>query len=342
MTEIFSNDGQNGVFCFATWNVRSIQCTKSFVNVSSVIDKSNADIVCLQETKFGYNKPFEINNYKYVLKHETQKMPYGMGFAIRKSLWLNITVDPNPSERLCSLSLKTAWGNIHIINVYAPSEVKREKEKEEELKREKDEFYRQLKEKFMVLPDSDYVFLLGDFNAQVGRNHSSWSTCIGEFGLRQMNDNGQRLLEFCSCHKLCVTNTYYEGPDENKYTWIHHNPKASNIQIDLCLIRHEHLKTLIETKSIPMDKKDHLMVTCHVNLSSQNEIKPFFYEPLLNFLIDQCQYLDHGTILMEHQLRDFMIRVPSRIFFRAPYQFEKSMRMPKKKFTPRATWIDLH
>ena len=37
-------------------------------------------------------------------------------------------------------------------------------------------------------------------------------SCLGHFGVGKINENGQRLLELCSFHSLCVTNFYY--PDK--------------------------------------------------------------------------------------------------------------------------------
>ena len=36
------------------------------------------------------------------------------------------------------------------------------------------------------------VFLLGDFNAQVGRNRDRWYPSLGKFGVGKENSNGSR------------------------------------------------------------------------------------------------------------------------------------------------------
>lgn len=33
--------------------------------------------------------------------------------------------------------------------------------------------------------------------------------CIGHFGVRKLNENGQRLFKLCSFHDLCITNTFF-------------------------------------------------------------------------------------------------------------------------------------
>ena len=41
------------------------------------------------------------------------------------------------------------------------------------------------------------VFLLGDFNAQVGRNRDIWYSSLGKFGVGKENSNNYRLLQIC-------------------------------------------------------------------------------------------------------------------------------------------------
>lgn len=67
----------------------------------------------------------------------------------------------------------------------------------------KDKIYDILAILIREIPQHEPIFLLGDSNARVGKDHSSCFTCLGQFGKR--NGNGQRLLEFCCYHVLCIT-----------------------------------------------------------------------------------------------------------------------------------------
>ena len=66
-----------------------------------------------------------------------------------------------------------------------------------------DQFYNQLDSLIGVLPQTESIFLLGDFNARGEAAQNNWSTCIG----CSMNDFGQKLLELCCAKQHCVTNT---------------------------------------------------------------------------------------------------------------------------------------
>ena len=50
--------------------------------------------------------------------------------------------------------------------------------------------------------------MLGYFNARVDTDHEAWPVCLGRFRVWKSNENGQRLLEFCTYHDLCITNKY--------------------------------------------------------------------------------------------------------------------------------------
>lgn len=66
----------------------------------------------------------------------------------------------------------------------------------------KDEFYNKLAATISSIPSKEELVLLGDFNARVGADYNWWPSCLGQFGVGKMNDNGQRLLELCIYHNL--------------------------------------------------------------------------------------------------------------------------------------------
>ncbi|XP_069159814.1 craniofacial development protein 2-like [Procambarus clarkii] len=97
---------------------------------------------------------------------------------------------------------------VSLINAYTPTLTFSTKAK--------DEFYDDLGLTLREIPQQERVFLLGDFNARVGSDHSSWSSCLGQFGFGKMNERGQRLLEFCCRHDLCITNFFFNIKPQHK------------------------------------------------------------------------------------------------------------------------------
>jgi len=58
----------------------------------------------------------------------------------------------------------------------------------------KDSFHQALHSILPSTPRSDKQFLMGDFNASVGADHSRWGDVIGKHGDGTANSNGLRLL----------------------------------------------------------------------------------------------------------------------------------------------------
>ena len=77
--------------------------------------------------------------------------------------------------------------NITVIQVYAPTSNTEETEIER--------FYEDLQDLLELTPKIDVLFIIGDWNAKVGRQETPGVT--GKFGLGMRNEAGQRLIEFC-------------------------------------------------------------------------------------------------------------------------------------------------
>ena len=76
--------------------------------------------------------------------------------------------------------------------------------------------------------------MLGEFNARVGADYKSWSRSIGHFGIGKLYENGQRLLELCSYHDLCITNTFFSTKLNHRVSWRH--PRSHHWhQLDLVI-----------------------------------------------------------------------------------------------------------
>ena len=94
------------------------------------------------------------------------------------------------------------WGksfNITEIQVYAPTSNSKEAEVEQ--------FYEELQQLLELTPKKDVLFIIEDWNAEVGSQEISRLT--GKFGLGIQNEEGQRLTEFCHKNILLIENTLF-------------------------------------------------------------------------------------------------------------------------------------
>ena len=99
--------------------------------------------------------------------------------------------------------------NIRVIQVYAPTSNTEEAEVER--------FYEDLQDLLELTPKKDILFIIGDWNANVGSQKTPGVK--GNFGLGRQTEAGQRLIEFCQENELVIANTLFQQHKRRLYTW---------------------------------------------------------------------------------------------------------------------------
>ena len=110
---------------------------------------------------------------------------------------------------MISVRLQGKPFNITVIQVYAPTS----NAEEAEVKR----FYEDLQDLLELTPKKDVLFIIGDWNAEVGSQEIPGVT--GKFGLGVQNEAGQRLEEFFQENALVIANTLFQQHRRRLYTW---------------------------------------------------------------------------------------------------------------------------
>jgi hypothetical protein len=98
----------------------------------------------------------------------------------------------------------------------------------------KDSFYEELECVFDRFPKYD-MKMLGDLNAEVGREDIFKTTIGNESSHEISNDNGVRVVNFATSKTLVVKSTMFRHRSVQKYTWTSPDGKTHN-QIDHILI----------------------------------------------------------------------------------------------------------
>ena len=98
---------------------------------------------------------------------------------------------------------------ITVIQVYATTTNADETEVEQ--------FYEDLQDHLELTPQKDVLFIIGDWNANVGSQEIFGVT--GKFGLGVQNEAGQRLTEFCQENELVIASTLFQQHKRRLYTW---------------------------------------------------------------------------------------------------------------------------
>ena len=147
--------------------------------------------------------------------------------------------------------------NMSIIQIYAPTLDKDDKVH--------DEFYEQLRVTMESIKRSDYLMVMGDFNAILGNEKVPCVTGAHGTGIR--NNSGKRLLEFCPVNDLFVTNTGFRNRPRHKTTWISPDGCTKN-EIDYILIRSRFKSSALNCRAYPIADcgSDHNLVATRLRL----------------------------------------------------------------------------
>ena len=129
--------------------------------------------------------------------------------------------------------------NITVIQACAPTSNTKEAEVER--------FYEDLEDLLELTPQTDVLFIIGDWNAKVGSQETSG--VIGKFDLGVQNEAGQRQIEFCQENILVVANILFQQHKRRLCTWTSPDGQHQN-QIDyiLCSQRWRNSKQSAKTR----------------------------------------------------------------------------------------------
>src|SRR5574341_2206808 len=99
--------------------------------------------------------------------------------------------------------------NISVMQVYIPTSDAEEIEVQQ--------FYEDLQDLLELTPKKDVLFIIGDWNANVGSQEILGVT--SKFGLGVQNETCQRLIEFFQENALVIANTLLQQHKRRLYTW---------------------------------------------------------------------------------------------------------------------------
>lgn len=104
--------------------------------------------------------------------------------------------------------------------------------------------------------------MIGDLNAKTGNDNNRYDDVMGHHGLGQMNENGERLANFCAFNKLVTGGTLFQHKRIHKATWV------SPDQTTHICINKKFRRTLLDTrvKRAADVASDHYLLTGTIKL----------------------------------------------------------------------------
>ncbi|XP_066936741.1 uncharacterized protein [Clytia hemisphaerica] len=210
----------------ATWNVRTLYNSDDdddfkLKALTEEMKRLKIDILGVSETHWTneIEEAFEMNDYVIVQSGRKDNIHrQDVAIFITKELSQHMCGYALVNERIMSIQLNTKTGPLFLFQVYTP------------------DYQRGFLPTLAALPRNSRFVVLCDFNGKVGhRTDELWTGICGVYGVGQMNEGGERLLNFCAANKLSIMNTMYKQKLQRLITWVSPDGRTKN-QIDYILV----------------------------------------------------------------------------------------------------------
>ena len=146
-----------------TWNVRTLYSTGKLAQVINEMNRYQLDILGVSEMRWIDSGKTESDGmtlyYSGGTKHER-----GVGIILNKAMSGAVIAWEPVSDRIITVRLQTRLTKVTLVQVYAPTNAAEDKEK--------DNFYELLQDVLDAAPEHDMKIVMGDFNAQVGKDNT--------------------------------------------------------------------------------------------------------------------------------------------------------------------------
>ena len=279
--------------------------------VSKELSRYNIDIAALSETRLLDDGELEERASGYTFfwrgKPQDARRESGVGFAIKSGLVKQLVNRPTGiGDRILHVRIQIDR-NLYatMISVYAPTMMNDVAVIES--------FYSDLNQLLSKIPSSDKIFLLGDFNARVGMDYTTWKGVVGRHGVGNSNSNGLLLLSTCATHQLVITNTLFRLKDKFKTSWMH--PRSHHWHLlDYVITRKKDQQDVKITRAMRGAEcwTDHRLIRSKLNLVIRPKINVRNQKPQKRFDVRKLQ----GDEQMQQRLNSEL----SQAHFEQTYQ----------------------
>ena len=223
-----------------TWNVTTLNGKE--VEIVEEARKNRLDILGISSTKKKGKGSFN-------LKNGWQLFYSGIDTSVYAQAGVTIMIGPNladavlewkpVNERIALVRLQLQKTILTVIQVYAPN-----------TETVYPVFLDTVLATMESVPESDAMVVIGNFNAYVGNDSTTWHNVIGRNGDADTNNQGRLLLDFCANSALSIMNTFFEHKDIHKYTWHKAGPIAiQKSLIDFILAPENTKRTVLDVRA---------------------------------------------------------------------------------------------
>ena len=237
-----------------TWNVRTLTHLGKLDNIKLEMKRLNVNILGMSEVRWKGAGDHMADEYRIIYSggEEHQR---GVAVILDHSTSKCIIGHWPVSDRVLVVKLRGQYFNISLIQVYAPTAQSPDADIEN--------FYEDLDKAKSHCKSQDIVIIMGDFNAKVGEG--KFENVVGEYGLGERNERGERFIEWCKANNQIITNTWFKNHPRRRWTWRSPGDTCKN-QIDYITINERFRNSITQSKSYPGAdcNSDHIQVICNI------------------------------------------------------------------------------
>ena len=207
-------------------------------NVVREMRRSRLEILGLSEVRWKGNGDFYSEGVRVIYSggEESQR---GVALLFEEKIARHVKTIERHGDRLIMVTIEADPMDLVILQVYMPTSSHTEEEV--------DKMYEIMEQLMDNVKGTNYLVVMGDWNAVVGEGQEE--KAVGMYGLGNRNDRGDKLVEFCRRRDLMITNTWFKQ-EKRRYTW-----KApgdvTRYQIDYILVKSRYRNSVKNAKAYP-------------------------------------------------------------------------------------------
>ncbi|PIK40142.1 putative craniofacial development protein 2-like [Apostichopus japonicus] len=271
------------VLNIGNWNVRTMYAIGKTAQVAKVMNEYKLDILGISECRWtGFGK-LKLSTGETVVYSGREDGVHRSGVAIMLSKHAErALIEWRPvNDRIITARFYSNYIKVTIIHVYAPTL--------DATDEAKDSFYEQLQTVVEVVNQHDMVIITGDMNAKVGADNKDKETVMGKHGTGVINNNGERLVDFCGLNNFVISGTLFPHKEIHKNTWTSPDKRTNN-QIDHVLINKKYRSSVRDTRVMRGADvaSDHQLVRTQIKLKLKKQDKKA--NPRMKYDVSKLQY----------------------------------------------------
>ncbi|XP_051775660.1 craniofacial development protein 2-like [Erpetoichthys calabaricus] len=179
--------------------------------LADMMERRKVDILCMQETKWKGSKARWIGGGLKLFYHGLDRRRNGVGVILKERYVKSVLEVKRASDRVIIMKLETGDVMMNVVSAYAPQVGCAMDEKED--------FWSELDEVMNSVPKGQKVVIGEDFNGHVGEGNRGDEEVMGRYGVKERNEEGQRIVDFAKRMDMAVVNTYFKMREKHRVTY---------------------------------------------------------------------------------------------------------------------------